>query len=149
METYSTIRTLWNSVPILSVKTIAERIDVSRKELKEYILSMGIASFDNWNERARFVSYCLEGYHMKRCKYCGLVLYDHPGEKHWHKNVSGFCPECYDRYKPRRYNTKISWYKNMLEEEWKPTNHGWRHIPTGRFLKKKDMDFFLENCITP
>jgi len=146
METITTIKQLWAQVPILSTKRIADMTTCSRLELKEIVIKNCIASPDEWRYRSKFVSYCLESDWRVKCKFCGLVL-DLPGEEH--VDYSGFCFECVDRFNPPIYNTGISWYRNMMLEEWFPLNNGWRNLSTGTFLPKRYMPFFIRNEITP
>ena len=145
------VKKLWHQVPIMSVDKVADILESSIDDIQEFVLSTGIESKNEFGYRSKLVSYCLDGTHMKRCKYCSICLYDHPTieERPYHLNISGYCPDCFEKYNPRRYNNNLSWYANMLREKWQPTNKGWLHTPTGRFLKREYMTFFMENHITP
>jgi hypothetical protein len=147
-ETFNTVKRLWAHAPILSLSEIARRSETELPQLKTLLLDTGIASKETYSDRQRFISFCLEGNHLKRCKYCGILIYDN-AEFYYQQNVSGYCEECFDKFKPRRYNSKISWYRNMMKEDWLPSNYGWQNKVTGVFLPKKYMAFFMENFITP
>lgn len=142
------IRKLWNHVPILSVDKIGALTGMGYELLEEFIVKSGISSVDEFRYREKFVSYSLDGTHQKRCKYCSIILLDKTND-FYHKNNGGFCSDCLDRYDAIQYNKKISWYKNMLGENWMPTNKGWQNEETGIFLPKNYQYFFQENFITP
>lgn len=152
METYKQIKSLWHHIPIFSVQKICELTDLSIEDLHDYVLGMRLASLDEWNLRQRFISYCLDGNeHMIRCKACSIRLYDKPNLRNVfiQLNYHGYCPDCFARYKPMKYDNSISWYRNMMNENWKPTNKGWFNQNTGIFLPKDRMKFFIENKVTP
>lgn len=146
---YAKVRTLYNQVPILSLSKIADEVQATKEDLQEYCMNTGIASsLDEYRYRGKFISYCLESEHELKCKYCGIRLNSELDE-YFHRNNGGFCNECLERFECIIYDESISWYRNMMDEDWLPTNTGWINSETGRYLPKKYQNFFKKNKVTP